>query len=485
MKRKNTGVRRRDGKATCGRHLLVFVTVLIVTSLFFSADTQQAAAQNPDEIVFNAIGTVCLGLVDHQTELNDPQKDLLARCSEVVGGTDFEYENAAPDQLASLPQINSKQTDTMGTITIEITGAQIATVLGRLETLRGGGPAGLAMDIQDQRIPKNLFAGPITYLASADDAAMEAGSSPDMGPMGNFGRIGFFVNGSFSTGDKDATNLEPGFDFDIYDVTLGADYRCTSNLIVGVAFGYSKVETDVDLSDSEINSDGYGISLYGTYYLGDFYVDAIGAYGKKDYDTIRNSRYTIKEAGSDEATTMIDQTFLGDTDADELSFSAGVGYDFNTQGFTVGPHVRLNYASSEVDGYTEKLRDFNTDAGYGMALEIFDQDIESLRSVLGAQLSYAASTGIGVLMPLLSLDWVHEFKNDARNIRARFVNEVAGQNEIFNIPTDSPDRNFLILGAGLSAVFPHGISAFVHYETPLELEDVTYHQFTGGVRFEF
>jgi hypothetical protein len=41
------------------------------------------------------------------------------------------------------------------------------------------------------------------------------------------------------------------------------------------------------------------------------------------------------------------------------------------------------------------------------------------------------------------------------------------------------------VGAGLAALFRGGITAFVNWDTLLGLRDVTVHNVTAGVRFEF
>jgi outer membrane autotransporter protein len=55
----------------------------------------------------------------------------------------------------------------------------------------------------------------------------------------------------------------------------------------------------------------------------------------------------------------------------------------------------------------------------------------------------------------------------------------------FGIVTDSPDRDYFRLGLGVSAVFPHGVSAFVNYDTLLDKRDWTDHLIDLGVRWEF
>ena len=317
-----------------------------------------------------------------------------------------------------------------------------------------------------------LYAGPITLASSGDAGAYGIGGSSN---------LGVFVNGSWGTGDKDATDFEPGFDYDGWDVTGGVDYRFANNFVLGGAFGYSKINTDIDQDAGSTDSKGYAFSLYGLYYWDAFYVNAIGSIGSRDYDTVRNVLYTVA--------VPVNQSFSGDTDADDYAVNLGAGYDFSTNGFTYGPYAQLRYFKSEIDGYSESLMGSNTDPGFGLALAIDDQTVKSFTSTLGGQASYARTTGFGVLLPYLRLGWVHEFENDARTITGRFLNVpddpgVATLNSV-NINTDSPDRNYFDLGLGISAVFPGGVQAFVNYQTLLDLDDINSHLVSGGLRLEF
>jgi outer membrane autotransporter protein len=219
------------------------------------------------------------------------------------------------------------------------------------------------------------------------------------------------------------------------------------------------------------------VSLYGIYYVSNFYVDGIVTFGWSDVDIDRTIRYTIAAV---DGTTSVSQTARGDTDTKQYSLGFGVGYDFNAGGWTLSPLVRVNYIRLDIDGYEETID--NTNAGFGWALAFDDQDVESLTSVVGGQISYAISTAFGVLLPQVRGEWEHEFKDDRRTLTARFVHDPAGADILFS--TDAPDRDFFNIGAGLSAVFRGGVSAFAYYETVLGLEDVTRHAVTVGVRKE-
>jgi outer membrane autotransporter protein len=209
--------------------------------------------------------------------------------------------------------------------------------------------------------------------------------------------------------------------------------------------------------------------------LEQFYIDGIVSFGWHDYTINRAVRYDLGGATPD-----INQMFRGDTNANQFSFSVGAGYEFHAAGFTFGPVFHVNYLTLDIDGYREQAE--NTGAGSGWALEIDSQDVDSLTTILGGEVSYAISTGFGVLLPQFRVEWGHEFADDSRLITARFVNDPQGQ--AIRFATDRPDRDFVNIGVALSATFQRGIAAFISYETVLALEDVTRHGITLGVRIE-
>jgi uncharacterized protein with beta-barrel porin domain len=309
-----------------------------------------------------------------------------------------------------------------------------------------------------------------------------------------FSRLGVFANGTFTSGDKDATSLEAGFDFKTYGATLGADYRFTDNFVLGVTFNYMSTNIDFDTlsflgspDGGGIDTQSFGFSIYGTYYVSNqFYVDGIFNFGRNHYDIDRRIIYSIPSTDRTGtlipgATTTVNQTAQGGTNSTQYSFSVGTGYDFHVQGFTVTPFARLEYSKLDVDGYQEAIN--NTADGFGLALAFDSQDVESLLSGLGAQASYAISTGVGVLLPQVRAEWRHEFKNDARTITSRFVNDPARTPLVLG--TDGPDRDFFTLGTSLSATFRGGVAAFVSYEAVVGLAEVTSHNVVGGIRLEF
>jgi outer membrane lipase/esterase len=340
----------------------------------------------------------------------------------------------------------------------------------------------LAMNVQPKNPDPIYYAGPVTSL-SADQADTRMDT--------NFDRFGIFVNFNGATGSKDETTKEAGFDFTSGGIVAGADYRLTPGFFLGLAVGYNQLASDINNDGGDVDVSGYGASLYGTYYIDNFYLNGIATYGRKDYKIKRKLDYSIDRNPNDPnpaATATVNQEFDGNTNADEYGFTVGAGYDLFLGGFSLGPYARLNYLRTNIDGYDEDLAGSNTNDGFGLALSIDNQEIESVSTIVGTQANYAINSSVGVWTPYVKFDWQHEYQDDATELKASFANagsnpDVVAQNSIV-IPLDSPDRDFFNLGLGLSATFAHGFSAFVDYSTVLALENLTINQIVAGLRIE-
>ncbi len=455
------------------------VVLVLSMILFCGSHLSLAADGSPVMEMSDTVEALCpkLAALNAAGQLSAAQQDVFLRCREVKIQPGEDFDDLTEDDLNALDNMTSSQTSSINRVTVEFAGPQVATITGRMQALRTGTVGGLALQMNTQPSEPVYYAGPVTDLPA--DAASSAKSS-----MWDYGRLGLFINGSMATGNRDQSDYEPGFDYDAYGITAGVDYRITNNMVIGTAFGYASAEADIDNNGGTIESDGYGALLYATYYISEFYIDIIGLYGKKDYSTVRNVDYTIVEFGGGD-TTVVDQSFNGDPDANEFGFTAGVGYSLFKWGFTFQPYGQLDYLDTKIDGYTESLDGNNSNAGFGLALEFDEQNITSLTSIFGGRVAYTLNTSLGVVVPHVSFDWQHEYENDSRNIRARFVNGIDDADNLILIPTDDPDRDFFRLGMGCSAVLPHGISAFASYDTILGLADVSSHLVSIGMRYEF
>lgn len=258
--------------------------------------------------------------------------------------------------------------------------------------------------------------------------------------------------------------METGFESDVIGVLAGVDYRLSNQFTAGLSLGYNRTDADFTGygSRSEFAANNYTAALYASYYPTDaIYLDLFGSFGFGNFET---ERFFFP----------FNQTAKGDTDGLQYGLSATAGYQFSRGALSYSPYIQASWSRAEVDAYTE--------TGSGLALDISDQDLTSVTSVLGLRLDYAFSTGIGVIVPSLRFEWEHEFSNDDRVITAQFASDPGS---FMNLPTQKPDRDYFNLGVGAAMTMAGGTTAFVDFETLLAHEDVTNYKVTLGARLEF
>ena len=357
-------------------------------------------------------------------------------------------------------QVASEEVSSQGRKAVETSTKAVGARLAALQRGASGiNIQGLGGNIQEPTLPGTLVAalGPFAAVSSTTTTTTTTTTIPSP-----FAGLGLFANGIFSVGDRDPTSNEDGFDFHTYGVIAGVDYRFSPKLVLGAAFTYQSSNSDLDNPSSLVSptfstsanagsadTRSYGFSLYGTYYvLEQLYVDGIVSFGWNNYSLDRVIGYNLGPIPANAMTgtpahpSAVNQIAHADPNGNQFSFSIGAGYDFRQGAWTFGPLARLQYFKLNIDGYREKIN--NQNPGFGWALALDSQDVESLTTVLGGRASYAISTGLGVLLPQVRIEWEHEFKNDSRLLTAQFVNDPFFQPIPFT--TDSPDRNYVNLG---------------------------------------
>ncbi|MEJ2692111.1 MAG: autotransporter domain-containing protein, partial [Candidatus Thiodiazotropha sp.] len=364
-------------------------------------------------------------------------------------------------RIAAIQQLVPSQLPSQGNYSVELQHNQFMNITSRLVQLRAGATGANASELSLNFDGQPLLTRGFAYLLSNTRGG---GASADEAE--SMGRLGFFINGSGSFGDRDTTESELGFDFTTEGISTGVDYRLTDELVLGGALGYVSNGMDFENSRGDQDITGYTLSAYGTWYQSEnSYIDGILSYGTNSFDMTRHIQFGATDVKA-----------RGDTDGTEFAVSLGGGYDFNRNALNFGPFARLNYIKARIDAFEENSAD-------GLELVYDSQDADSLSSLLGGQATYVMSTRYGVIAPQMRLEWAHEFKHDSRYITARFLNDPTSGR--FEIATDDPDRDFFNLGLGVSAVFSQGRSAFLYYEAVVGRDNLSEHSVAAGVRFEF
>lgn len=424
----------------------------------------------------DAVQLTCGGFVGAGADPNTP---LFATCRAMVhtandlsdSGPARDSLNLSEDELAaSLQEIATEEFAATESMANEISNSRMSPVMSRLVDLRGGATgfsvAGLLPGFTTESLATNGW---------ATSSGMSGGGAGDDNTSRS---LGGFINGSYGTGDRDATSRADGFEFDSYDVMVGFDYRLGNDLVLGAAINYYDIDSDFDktatVSGGGVDADGWGASVYATWYQDNFYFDAIAGFAQSDYDVKRSIVIPNNNVGG----TSITETAKGSPESTDYSFSIGAGYNVNRGALDFGPYFRASYSNVDMDGYRENGAETS-----GLNLRVKGEEWESLTTVLGVQFSYAISQDFGVLLPNARIGWVHQFENDPVEMTAVYVDDP--RNNILRATTDEPDEDYAELSIGFSTVYRGGMQAFFNYETLLGFDDLSSHLFTVGMRSEF
>ena len=315
--------------------------------------------------------------------------------------------------------------------------------------------------------------------------------------------FGVFVSGEFERFDKDVTQFEPGYTSDTWSGTVAVDYLFTSTVLAGAAFNYGNTHGTFDRRGGSFDTDSFGGLLYlSVFPARNLFIDAVAGYAHKEYSVNRQISFTFNRIRDFPATdprslVAVNGKALSDADGDEYRAGINVGYDFVFGILTVGPRLGVNYKHLDIGRFAERGRGATTcftnaastavctsSNASGLELAYDRQQQDFLRSVAGIYGSLAFSTAVGVLLPQTTLEYVHEFLDDQRTIRFRFVEDNAGRTK-FGFQTDPPDRNYFLVSVGLALQLPRGIAPFINYRGMFGYSNERSHTVTAGVRFAF
>lgn len=433
-----------------------------------------------------AVRSVCprLGALVRAGSATQSEQDLFVRCNRVINAS-----GGVESQSPALQALTAEEANAARTNTIEFGTASRSNVAGRLVALRNAG-AGATVASLDR---PGQFAFSTTGGASGDGGSLSEG------------RLGFFLQGSYGTGEKDPTRFEAGYDIDTLSVTGGLDYRFSDSFVAGIAIGYAEAESDFTRDstgtaiDGSFDSDGISGSVYGSWYGGApgelIYLDLIASYGDVDYESTRRIAYSVNAPGGQlgppgsivilPGTDTVNRLARGSTSGDTLGVGLGGGVDFGKGPWQFGPFFAVNYLDLSVDGFSETGAD-------ELSLLYEEQNAESLQVHLGLNLGYAVSTSRGVIAPYANAVWISEMKNDQDPFRLRYLSDPCARADsgvatcsFFDVASDEPDRDFLRWSVGLSAVVAASFSAFLDYTSVASLKSISYGEASVGLRYQF
>ena len=271
-------------------------------------------------------------------------------------------------------------------------------------------------------------------------------------------RWGVWVTGIGEFTNVDSTDNAAGYDLQTGGLTLGVDYRISSNFAVGLTAGYA--HTGADLANGgNLEVNGGKLGLYATAFTGGFYADAAVTGGFSGYDSHR---------------TALLGSANGSTNGGDLNVLVAAGYDWKMGGLSVGPTANFQYTYVGFSGFTE--------SGSLAPLKFDNQNADSERTAFGMKASYDWKVGHVIIRPEISVAWQHEYGDQAYSIVSSFA---SGAGNSFTVNSPQIGRDSLLIGAGAAVLLSERISIYAYYDGELVRTNYQSNNVSAGVRMTF
>jgi uncharacterized protein YhjY with autotransporter beta-barrel domain len=266
-------------------------------------------------------------------------------------------------------------------------------------------------------------------------------------------RWSFFATGAYGYRDQNNIEQSAGFTSNVFTATIGGEYRITPALTVGIAA--SRIEADNDLGTiGSAGIEGWSFDGYVSYAANHFYADLLYALGTYSNHIDRDTIFGTATARPDSLTNSI---------------QFNTGYNIPCGRVLTGPLLGVNWVHGNIDGYNEQRA--------GVAdLTVPEQNVDSLTSELGWQLSAPIPVSFGHVIPQVRASWVHEYLNTSKAITVGLIDSpfysldstgtsltrVGGFNATGN--TSGAGDDYLSVGAGVAFEFNDRAAVVVDWE---------------------
>jgi outer membrane autotransporter protein len=389
---------------------------------FARTPNQQAVAAQLDAVAFDPREAQLLAFLQ-----NEP-----------LGNLGADFEQLSPDSLSALYEIS-------------FSGANIeaANLENRFAELRSGS-TGFTSSLHLSNSPGTMVEG------KDGKAVIESGQNLLTPAPEN--KWGVWATGSGDFVNVSSDGNGQGYDFTTGGVSLGLDYRLTSNLAVGIAVGYAHTWTDLTGNGNVDANSGRG-GLYAAFSEDGFYLNGYAGGGYNSYHTQRN---------------VLGGEASGSTNGGEFNGYAGGGYDFHCGGFTFGPMASLRYTYVGIGGYNE--------SGSLAPLRIVSQNQDSLRTNVGLSALYTWKAGRVQWRPSLRASWQHEYFYSALPIEAQFS---SGAGTVFTVHGPAEGHDSALIDAGLDVQWTSTIGTYVGYDGQVGRSNYDSHAVMCSVHLDF
>jgi uncharacterized protein with beta-barrel porin domain len=275
--------------------------------------------------------------------------------------------------------------------------------------------------------------------------------------------LAFYLLPNLLLGGQGTTVSQTGYSFTGAGFTLGGDYRVQDDFLVGLATGYNHLGASFRGSGGKVENNNWPLTAYAAYLPESGYAFGSLGYSLNLFTLDRNIAFP-----------GINRRAQSSPTGHQLNGYGEAGYDLKWRRLVVTPLVSLAYSHIWVDGFKE-------DGAGSLNLNVGSQSAESLQTGVGAKISLPLKRNATLVVPQVYATYQHEFANDSRGLDARLSQ---GGNTC-TWQTDSPHRDFAVLGANCTLGIRKNVRAQLDYNVEVGRGGYTAHSLNAALRWEF
>jgi uncharacterized protein YhjY with autotransporter beta-barrel domain len=276
--------------------------------------------------------------------------------------------------------------------------------------------------------------------AEADTSDVAAPPHPRESPLG------VWIGGLRENSDQDGHDGYAGFDSRTNGIVFGADQMFEEQSLLGASLSLASTDIELDADRGDFDIDSTFLSLYGTWFDSNSYLETILAYGRHDTDSVRHIRVgeTMRQA-------------TGDPDSYSWSASGEAGLRIPLRRAIVEPFGGLSYVRLREESFQER--------GAGsLDMSVQSRNTDSLQSELGLRLYPRVPTKRGLFIPELTVAWSHDFDIDDRTVTTIWA---GAEGASFSLDGRDVSRDGLRLEADLRLITRGGLTSSLNLRSEM------------------
>ncbi|CAN5782147.1 hypothetical protein BH11VER1_BH11VER1_22820 [soil metagenome] len=282
-----------------------------------------------------------------------------------------------------------------------------------------------------------------------------------------------YTSFNYSNLDMDQDEDFEGLRSNTYSTGIAAEYALTPYLTLGLGTAYSTSDVKGGNSSGNADVEGFTFVGYASAYWNNFYADLL--YG---------ATFLQNDIDRD---TGLGKTAHANPNTVVQSVNFNTGYNFTFGQLVTGPYAGIDYAYSDVDGYTEH-------GGGNANTKVSGQTNNSLLTRLGWQASYNIVKPWGKITPQINAGWERENLNSAEDVSVGLLqspfyrvqgNSIRSAGGSFSSTVTAPGRaqDYLTAGAALMVEVGTRFNVILDYQGSFFAEGFTAH--TAGIKLGY